>query len=59
MTYSFKCDNHKKPLFTYTHQSMLEEIRVPLCVECQKPMKRIFDAPPVTWMGSGWGKDAR
>lgn len=59
MTYTFKCDNHKKPLFTYTVQSMLEDLRVPTCIDCGQEMKRQYDAPPVTWMGSGWGKDAR
>jgi len=29
----------------------------PTCINCAKVMARIFDAPPVTFKGKGWGKD--
>lgn len=54
MTYTYKCTAHKKPVFAYIQQSMLETLVVPTCTECKTQMVRVYDAPPVTWMGSGW-----
>lgn len=54
MTYTFKCTAHKKPMFAYIQQSMKDELKAPHCVTCGGGMVRVYDAPPVTWMGSGW-----
>jgi predicted nucleic acid-binding Zn ribbon protein len=54
MTYTFKCDKHKKPMFSYIQQSMKDTLTAPSCVTCGEQMVRVYDAPPVTWMGSGW-----
>jgi predicted nucleic acid-binding Zn ribbon protein len=54
MTYTFKCTAHKKPMFAYIQQSMMDKLDAPKCVTCNNQMVRVYDAPPVTWMGSGW-----
>lgn len=54
MTYTFKCANHKKPMFAYVEQSMLKTLYTPTCQKCGAVMVRVYDAPPVSWMGSGW-----
>lgn len=54
MTYTFKCTAHKKPMFAYIQQSMKDTLTAPKCVTCGEQMVRVYDAPPVSWMGSGW-----
>jgi len=54
MTYTFKCVAHKKPMFSYVQQSMKDELKAPHCLTCGSVMVRVYDAPPVSWMGSGW-----
>jgi putative FmdB family regulatory protein len=34
-----------------------EPDRTPLCANCVKDLVRVYDAPSVTFMGIGWGKD--
>ena len=58
MTYTYKCNNHKKPLFAYKVQSMLEKLVTPKCVQCGDEMVRVYDAAPTHFHGTGWaGKE--
>jgi len=53
-TYVYKCNNHKSPLQAYIQASIHEERAEVKCVDCGQVMVRVFNAPPVAWMGSGW-----
>ena len=50
-TYEFKCERCEER--QTIHAGIREEVK-PLCTTCEKPLKRIFASPPVTFKGSGW-----
>lgn len=51
-TYRYKCENdhvyEEVRLITEEEQSFD-------CPECDKPLKRVFTAPPIQFNGTGWG----
>lgn len=58
-TYIYECQHHTPPLRKYVVRSMTDSEKVEKCVQCDKTLVRVYDAPAVTFMGGGWGKDAR
>lgn len=55
--YVYLCKEHKEPINAYIERSVHDTEVIPNCTTCGKPMVRRFDAPPITFMGKGWGKD--
>jgi predicted nucleic acid-binding Zn ribbon protein len=53
-TYTYKCDNHKEPLRSYEQRSITEAERIPNCLDCKQPMKRVFEAVPTWFSGTGF-----
>lgn len=53
-TYEYKCpDGH-----TYSEVRSISAPEIEKdCDECGKPLRKIFNAPPITFKGGGWGKD--
>lgn len=51
-TYEYKCpDGH-----VYVEKrSITAEAERDTCPECDKPLNRVFSAPPIQFNGSGWG----
>lgn len=59
MTYTFRCNNHKEPLYAYVVQSMMDKLADKHCAQCGEKMVRVYDAAPTHFTGSGWGREAR
>jgi putative FmdB family regulatory protein len=54
-SYDYKCKTcDLKMVLTRT---LKEPERIPICVNCVKDLVRVYDAPAVTFKGTGWGKD--
>ena len=55
MTYDYKCpDGH-----TYQEtRGINEDQRQTTCPECDKPLARVYTAPPVQFNGNGWGSSS-
>jgi putative FmdB family regulatory protein len=51
-TYEYKCpEGH-----TYLERrAITEDAQRSTCPECDKPLSRVFSAPPIQFNGSGWG----
>jgi putative FmdB family regulatory protein len=50
--YEYKCKTcDLKMLLTRT---LSEPERIPICVNCVKDLVRVYDAPAVTFKGTGW-----
>jgi putative FmdB family regulatory protein len=55
-TYDYKCKTCDLKMSVI--RGIQEQERTPLCTNCRKDLVRVYDAPAVTFMGIGWGKDA-
>ena len=55
-TYDYKCKTCELKMSVI--RKIDEPDRTPLCTNCAKDLVRVYDAPAVTFMGIGWGKDA-
>lgn len=51
-TYEYKCEEGHVVTVT---RKIDEAESFPVCGICTEPMKRVFNAPPVVFNGSGWG----
>jgi putative FmdB family regulatory protein len=54
-TYDYKCKTCDLKMSVI--RKIDEKERTPLCANCVKDLVRVYDAPAVTFMGIGWGKD--
>ena len=54
-TYVYRCP--KCDAKTYVARSVLAADKAPRCAVCGVDKVRVYDAPAVTFMGYGWGKD--
>lgn len=53
-TYEYKCpDGHS----CSEVRGMNEDATLTKCPECDKPLSRIFSAPPITFKGSGFSQN--
>jgi putative FmdB family regulatory protein len=55
-TYEYKCKTCDLKMRVI--RGITEPERTPICTNCVKDLVRVYDAPAVTFMGIGWGKDA-
>jgi putative FmdB family regulatory protein len=53
-TYSYRCDQHEKPVFSYVNRSIDQVEQIPDCPDCGGLMIRVFDAIPTHFSGSGY-----
>ena len=51
-SYDYKCDNDSTVITV--SRGMTEPEIVPYCDECNEPMVRLYNAPPVKFNGSGF-----
>ena len=52
MTYEYVCpDGHQY----IERRAMTEDQKRHTCPECDKPLNRVFTAPPIQFNGNGWG----
>lgn len=54
-TYKFECPVCKSTASVTNPIS--EGVKTPKCLSCNIDMQRQFDAPSVTFKGTGWGSD--
>jgi putative FmdB family regulatory protein len=54
-TYDYKCKTCELKMSVI--RKIEDKERTPLCANCVKDLVRVYDAPAVTFMGIGWGKD--
>jgi putative FmdB family regulatory protein len=53
--YDYKCNTCDLKMSVI--RKIDEPDRIPLCANCVKDLVRVYDAPGVTFKGTGWGKD--
>jgi putative FmdB family regulatory protein len=54
-SYEYKCDTC--PLTLTIIRKITDTEAKPICANCAKEMTRVYDPPPITFEGKGWGKD--
>jgi putative FmdB family regulatory protein len=54
-SYDYKCKTCDLKMVVI--RTLREPERTPVCVNCVKDLVRVYDAPAVTFKGTGWGKD--
>ena len=54
-TYVYRCP--KCDAKTYVERSIMADDKAPVCAVCGVDKVGVYDAPAVSFMGYGWGKD--
>jgi len=54
-TYNYKCEICNATVSVSNPIS--EEIKTPKCLACKEDMTRVFNAPSLSFKGTGWGSD--
>ncbi len=53
--YDYKCNTCDLKMTLI--RKISEPAPIPLCANCVKDLVRVYDAPGLTFKGTGWGKD--
>jgi putative FmdB family regulatory protein len=55
MMYDYRCPDCNTDITV--ERKITDEVLTPSCFDCHIPMIRKWDAPTITFKGTGWGKD--